>query len=229
MIFTRYALYYAPPPDAPWTQFATRWLGWDMVAGQAVKPPPLAGLPHPIEAFSHTPRKYGLHATLKPPFRLADGITRADIENTCAALCAARRPVSLDGLRLTRLGRFLALCPAIQSPELTALATACVQDLDPLRAPPSPDDLAKRRIKNLSPRQDANLTRWGYPHVLDDFRFHITLTGRLPKPDLAPVQAALEQALTPLLPPTQMITNLALTGEDTDGKFHLLRRFDLSG
>ena len=31
----------------------------------------------------------------------------------------------------------------------------------------------------LTPRQRGYLERWGYPYVMEDFRFHMTLTGRL--------------------------------------------------
>jgi putative phosphonate metabolism protein len=228
MTFTRYALYYAPPPDAPWAQYATSWLGWDMQARQSVAQLQL-DLPLPIAEISKSPRKYGLHATLKPPFRLATGVTRADLESACAELCANLPPLQLENLRLTRMGRFLALCPAEKSPELSALAGNCVRGLDSFRAPFSSDELADRRAAQLSPRQMTNLDTWGYPYVLEDFRFHITLTGRLAKPDLNAVHAVLDRTLTPLLPRRQSITDLALVGEDSEGRFHLLRRFELSG
>ena len=31
----------------------------------------------------------------------------------------------------------------------------------------------------LTDRQEALLTQWGYPYVMEEFRFHITLTGAL--------------------------------------------------
>ena len=73
MTFTRYAIYYAPPADAEWTQFATSWLGWDMETGAPVAHPALDGID--VESVTEVPRKYGLHATMKPPFRLRDGQT----------------------------------------------------------------------------------------------------------------------------------------------------------
>jgi putative phosphonate metabolism protein len=229
MDFTRFALFYVPPASDAWAQFATSWLGWDMQNGQAIDHPHLPGLPLPLADITRSPRKYGLHGTLKSPFPLAKGRNRADLETACADLCATLAPVALENLRLTRMGRFLALCPEPASQAISTLAATCVQRLDSLRALASPDELARRRTAHLSPRQDTNLTNWGYPYVLDDFRFHITLTGRLPKSCLPDVQAVLEQTLTPLLPQTQNITDLALVGEDCQAQFHLLRRFELSG
>ncbi len=41
-------------------------------------------------------------------------------------------------------------------------------------------ELQRRRAANLTPRQEFLLMHWGYPYVLDEFRFHMTLTRRLP-------------------------------------------------
>ena len=51
--------------------------------------------------------------------------------------------------------------------------------LDPFRAPLTPSERARRRPEDLDPRRRALLDRWGYPHVFEAFRFHMTLTGRL--------------------------------------------------
>ena len=228
MNFTRYAIYYVPPPDTAWVRFATSWLGWDMQSGQEVKTPHLPDLPLDLRKITHAPRKYGLHATLKPPFRLASGVDRDELEAACADLCLSLAPFCFGPLRLTRLGRFLALCPP-ESVSLSVLGAACVRDLDHLRAAPSPQEIAQRNPARLTQGQRENLKNWGYPYVLDGFRFHITLTTRLSKPDLKTAHSALDHFLSPLLPQQMTLSNLSLAGEDTQGRFHLIRRFDLSG
>lgn len=227
MTFTRYAIYYAPPTEADWGGFATSWLGWDMQAGQTVAQPDLSGLD--LAAITQVPRKYGLHATLKPPMRLADGQNLARLQMACDALAAQQAPVTLEGLHLARLGRFLALRVTGDEIALSRLAAACVQDLDPFRVPASEAELAKRRASGLSPAQDANLLAWGYPFVLDQFRFHITLTGKLPKAELPAAEAALEAHLIPLLPTPLVIRDIALVGEDDAGRFHMIQRYALTG
>ena len=42
-----------------------------------------------------------------------------------------------------------------------------------------PSEVARRSRGGLSPRQQAMLAQWGYPYVLEDFVFHMTLTGPL--------------------------------------------------
>jgi len=37
---------------------------------------------------------------------------------------------------------------------------------------------SRRRACSRARRTEAHLARWGYPYVLDRFRFHVTLTGR---------------------------------------------------
>ncbi|MCG7518584.1 DUF1045 domain-containing protein [Ruegeria sp. Ofav3-42] len=227
MTFTRYAIYFAPPAEAEWTIFATQWLGWDIESGNEVTHPIVDGVD--VSAVTEVPRKYGLHATMKPPFRLNDGQSLEDLKDACKRLAGSRPAVTLDGVEIARLGRFLALRPTGNTDGLSDLAAACVRELDSFRAPAPEAELARRRASGLTPEQDANLIRWGYPYVMETFRFHITLSGKLDKPTLRNVQATLEDRLVPLLPVPFQIKDLALMGEAKDGRFHLIHRYALSG
>lgn len=227
MNFTRYAIYYSPPPDADWARFGTAWLGWDIEAGAEVARPEIAGLD--VHAITEVPRRYGLHATLKPPFQLVDGQSLNTLQKACAALAANQSPVILAGLEIGRLGRFLALLPRGDTDHLNALAAACVTALDKFRAPLPKDEIERRRVNGLTAEQEKNLVTWGYPYVLDQFRFHITLTGKLDKATLAKARPLLEERLGPILPEPFVIRDLALVGEDEKGRFHLIRRFALGG
>ncbi|MCB1356133.1 MAG: DUF1045 domain-containing protein [Maritimibacter sp.] len=227
-MFNRYAVYAAPQPG-PLADFAARWLGWDPVAGEAVAHPEVSGLPRPVEALTASPRKYGFHCTLKPPFRLADGSSRAALEADLADLAATLPAVVLDGLGLHRLGGFLALTPQGDTRDLERLAGAVVMGLDAHRAPASEAELARRRASGLTPGQEAHLVRWGYPYVLDAFRFHFTLTGKLAPDEAVAVQAALAPLLAPLVPRPFPVDALVLFGEDERGMFHVLHRYALTG
>ena len=231
MTWRRHGLYWLPDPgEAPWARRATDWLGWDAVAGVPCGPPKgLAALPLPWAEITATPRRYGLHATLKPPFHLADGCTEDGLRAACARLAAGCAPVTLPGLALTALGRFLALTvPGDQGP-VRALAAACVRGIDDFRAPASDEELARRRMAGLSAEEDANLLRWGYPYVMERFRFHVTLTGRLSRAEEAEVAALLQDWLMPVMPATLRIDDIALVGEDDEGHLHLVERFALGG
>lgn len=227
MTFTRYALYFAPPTGADWTKFGASWLGWDMETGTQVAHPLLDDLL--VAEITDTPRKYGLHGTMKPPFRLAKGQTVEDLNQGCSDLAARTAPVHLQGLELAQLGKFLALRPIGEIALLSDLAAECVRALDRFRAPAPQAELEKRRAKGLSPAQEANLVQWGYPYVMENFKFHITLTGRLEKSLLPHVLTTLDTYLTPVLPIPFEVNDLALMGEDAEGRFHLIQRFPLTG
>ncbi|UOA32524.1 hypothetical protein DSM110093_02324 [Sulfitobacter sp. DSM 110093] len=225
MKFDRYAIYYTPQGSL--AEAGAAWLGWDVAHGQAVAHPEVAALD--VASLTETPRKYGLHATIKPPFVLAEGTSADGLLAEFEALCAQLAPVTLDGLSLTPLGRFLALTPKGDTAALNAMAAEVVRGLDAFRAPPSEADLARRRQANLTLAQEANLNKWGYPYVLDAFRFHITLTSKLPKADLPQVTAALAPYITTHLPQPFVLSSLTLVGQAEDGMFHEVHRAALSG
>ena len=221
--YRRYALYYTPP-QGEFADFGASWLGWDAAAGVAVAQPVLPGLD--IAALTAAPRKYGFHATLKAPFRLAAGRTETALIGAVATLAAQLRPVTLAGLALTRIGPFLALTPDGDPAALNALAAQTVEGLDPFRAPLTEAEVARRNPDRLSPRQRALLDRWGYPYVFDEFQFHMTLTDALDADRLDRVSAALRPRLT-VVPRPFTLDAVSLMGEGADGRVRLIRRFAL--
>ena len=223
-MFTRYALYYTP--DGAFARLGAAWLGWDIDAARRIAHPDTAGLE--ISALTQTPRKYGFHATVKAPFVLADGQQEAALLAETKALCKRLDSVRLDRLKIAQLGRFLAFVPLGDQTGLRAFATEVVRELDHFRASPSEDELTRRRKGNLSPEQDRNLRRWGYPHVMGQYRFHITLTGRMPRETLPDVQAEAEVHFAEMLPVPFTIDFLSLVGERPDGKWVIIQRCPLA-
>ncbi|MEL7463509.1 MAG: DUF1045 domain-containing protein [Pseudomonadota bacterium] len=225
--FSRYAVYYAPPADDPLAAFGESWLGWDAAAGEARAHPEIAGLPGSVAEITRAPRKYGLHGTLKPPFRLSGD--PAALLDAVEALAAARPAFDAPPLRLARLGGFLALVPSAPSEDLAALAFACVSDLDLFRAAPSEAELAKRRAAGLTDAQEALLARWGYPYVGAEFRFHLTLSGALSREAAERTEATLAPLVVPLIEGPMAVREICLFGEDaSDGRFRIIRRFPLA-
>ncbi|AMY69403.1 DUF1045 domain-containing protein [Frigidibacter mobilis] len=226
--FQRYAIYWAPEPG-PLAEFGAAWLGWDAAHGIDREHPALPGAPRPVAELTDTPRKYGFHGTLKPPFRLVDGASAAGLHGAVERLAASLAPVTLDGLALHRLGGFLALVPTGDTAALEALAAKAVQDLDPYRAALTPEALMRRQSARLTDAQKALLDRWGYPYVMQEFRFHLTLTGALPEDEARTLEGLLAPVVAPLLPQPFVIRDICLFGEAGDGRFHILHRYALSG
>lgn len=174
------------------------WLGRDALTDDAVAPPTLPGLDHERwRELTAEARGYGFHATLKPPFFLAEGVSASDLVAATTDFAAHRQPFDLPALGLAAIGGFLALVPGARSGELHALADAGVSTFDRFRRPASQTELARRRQAALSPRQLELLVRWGYPYVFDEYRFHLTLTRRL----AAEERAAMAELLAPLVEP----------------------------
>lgn len=221
--YSRYAVYYLPD-DPELASFGTSWLGWDVEIGATVDHPPVTG----IEGITETPRKYGFHGTLKPPFKLAQGKTAEDLEAAVENLASRLSPVSVEAMVLASLGKFLAIVPQGDQSALAAMAFACVRELDDFRAPPSEAELERRRTKGLSAAQDALLVQWGYPYVDTEFRFHLTLSGSLPTEDLEAARVAASEHLPPL-PEPFAFTSISMVGERADGRFETIRRFPLLG
>lgn len=161
--------------------------------------------------------------------RLAPRRTPQALGQALADLAGNLAPVSLPGLRLARIGGFLALVPEGDAAPLAALAARVVAELDPFRAPLTGSEIARRRPERLSPRQRELLDLWGYPFVMEEFRFHLTLTDRLEPACADRTEAALTAFFAPVLPRPFQLRDLCLFGEGRDGLFRLLHRYTLSG
>lgn len=223
----RIAVYLAPPVGHPLAEAADRWLG------RRPDPPRLPGLTDTEwRDLIAEPSRYGFHATLKAPFALADGRAEADLVAAARAFAAARSPLEAPALALRDLAGFLALLPANGADSrLGALAGACVRAFEPFRAPLADADLARRRASGLSPDQDRNLVDWGYPYVFSEFRFHMTLTGRIADPARrAAVAEALGAGLAPALAQPLVFSDLCLFREPVRGApFDIAHRLPFGG
>lgn len=193
----RYAIYWAPKPDSALAAFGRHWLGSDPESGTGSAQRDSLGLaPELVERATAAPRRYGLHATMKAPFRPAPGVTRTLLTDALAGFCAVRRRALAGPLRLVRLGPWLALVPAKPLADLDWLAAECVTAFDRFRAPLSEADRARR--SGLSgPLQQRYFEEFGYPGVLAAFTFHITLAGPLAGADLDAVERALRPVAQP--------------------------------
>ena len=220
----RYAVYYAPE-EGPFAQSAAAWLGWDPATGRAVVQPEL-GLD--LAAMTADPRKYGFHGTIKPPFRLAQAVSVDDLLAAMAQMAQTLHAVTMPGLQMLNLEGFLALVPQGDQTALGDLAARVVAELDPLRAPLNEAEIARRRPERLTPRQRELLDLYGYPYVMEECRFHLTLSGHLSPEDHAALLPLATQHFAPVLPQPFRVSALCLFGEAEDGRFHPLQRTTLA-
>lgn len=221
----RCAIYFAPPPGSDLETFGCTWLG-RRLDGQSVAQPRLDGVaPTRLEEVTRSPRHYGFHGTLKAPFALAEGTSPEDLDAAAEAFARHRAPLEVV-LRPSSLGGFLALVPAERSAALDRLATDCVTAFEAHRGPLEDEEIARRRAAGLTPRQDAYLMRYGYPYVLDDFRFHMTLTERLQPPEHDELLAILAERAAPVCAAPVVVGAISIYEQpDRSVPFVLRRRY----
>jgi len=225
----RFAIYLVPRAGSALWDRGCRWLGRDPETGTVFAPLAVPGFTSDeIRALTLMPRDYGFHATLKAPFRLAKGVDELELLESVARLARSLPMLSMPELRVDRLDDFLALRPTGASASVDALAARLVTTLDALRAPIDAAERDRRLSSGLSARQQELLERWGYPYVLEEFRFHMTLSGRLEPSQAARLHAAIEEWFAPALNGPSEAVDVGVFRQAASGaQFTLRRRFAL--
>ena len=175
----RFAIYYAPTPFSALHSLGSTWLGRDSATGKIIEQPSIFGITSErLSELTKSARHYGFHATLKAPFQLKHGTTLTLLKQTLRQVFGDASPFHIN-LDVLRLGKLFALMLSKPNPKIQSLAEIVVREIDAFREPITKEELAIRRSKGLTPSQDENLINWGYPYVFSEFRFHITLTGKI--------------------------------------------------
>jgi putative phosphonate metabolism protein len=228
--FPRYAIYYVPARDSVLDRFGAQLLGYDAWTGETLPFPNFATqTAADWQELTQDPRKYGFHATLKAPMPLASGSTEAELLAACSAFAQEPRAIPVIAPVVDTISGFIAVVPSARCSELEQLAADCVIELDRFRAPLTPEDRSRRNPSNLTPRQCELLDLWGYPYVMEEFRFHMTLTGRLGAARRAPVLAMLQRRLSDLDFTQLAIDRIALfRQDDTNSRFCIVSQWPLS-
>jgi putative phosphonate metabolism protein len=227
--FPRYAIYHTAAQGSDLDRFGAQHLGYDAWTG--------GDLPFPtdvVEAvadwreLTQDPRKYGYHGTLKAPMVLADGKSESELLAACAEFANAPRRIPVIKPIVQSISGFIAVIPAEPTPDLQQLATDCVTAFDDFRAPLSAEDRARRNPARLTPKQCDYLDRWGYPYVMDEFRFHMTLTGRLNATRREPILAMLQDRFAKLRIDRLAIDRIALfKQDDAASRFRIIAQWQL--
>jgi hypothetical protein len=176
----RCAVYFVPDIHSAWWQAGSAWLGRCAATEEPMVQPSLACIsPQAQWALTAEPRRYGWHATLKAPFKIKPGENLKSVMSALQDLAQSLTAFDLPPLQVSTQGGFLALRPEGDVSQINCTAAACVKDLHRLAQPLSEADLARRRQAPLTPEQDRLMLAWGYPYVLEEFEFHLSLTHKL--------------------------------------------------
>jgi len=215
----RYAIYFSPAQTSSWWRFGASWLGRDECSNLLLEQPDSAEISRSeLFAITEEPRRYGFHATLKAPFRLHKKLALTDLVTQLGSLAKQFRPVELGPMSAVRMGPFVALTPQSVDDNLSSLAAKCVTELEHFRAPLTEAEMVRRQIETLDERGQFLLKKFGYPHVLERFVLHFTLSGRI-SPEVADrVFDALKNPLQQLNESAPLVLDrLCLFVEDAPG------------
>ncbi len=191
----RYAIYYAPEPGSPLHAFGQSWFTDAQGASVAT-----SISPERIQELSENSRRYGFHGTLKPPFGLNPASSLESLLAAARIFARTLAPIELPPLELAIIGKFIALTPITQSAALEKLAAACVRAFEAFRAPLTHEQLENYKLNRLTVHQEQMLENWGYPYVMEEFRFHISVTDRIEDSrERYDVVEALERLAAPIL------------------------------
>lgn len=228
--YPRYAIYFAPDADRALTRFGAETLGYDAYSGHEIDHPKAVLADFPDWAgMTADPRKYGFHGTLKAPFALADDKSEADLLATLDEFAEQPREIPIIAPVVRIISGFTAIVPDEADDDLQLLAEACVREFDPFRAPMSAEDRARRKPDALTPRQIEHLDDWGYPYVFEDFRFHMTLTGRLTEERGAAALALLQHRFDELGIDELPIDSIAVFKQDSaTTRFRIVKHVPLT-
>ncbi|MBY5720926.1 DUF1045 domain-containing protein [Rhizobium leguminosarum] len=217
----RYAIYYTTFANHPLTVAAENWFGrsaFEQRGKNAAERP---------DAVIGEPRRYGFHATLKAPFRLAAGTSIEDLETDLDAFASTTRPCPIGRLRIGVLAGFFV--PAQKILGVATFASRIVETFDCFRAPFDASELCRRDIGGLDEAETEQLVRWGYPYVFESFRFHMTLTNRIAEHQRPSLEAELRNHFGTIVDEDYAIDALTLfEQQNPEADFFVRRRFTLN-
>ncbi|RDS78907.1 DUF1045 domain-containing protein [Dyella monticola] len=162
----RYAVYFCPAQGSALDVLGRAWLSAGHLPGVAADR---------LRALTVPVRRYGWHATLCAPFVLAEAASYDDLRRDVADIAQHARVIELP-LQLDRLAHFLALRPSVDEASIRALSERCVRRLNALRAA-NTEAAWQRRAAHLDDVETALFREFGYPYVLDRYRFHMTVSA----------------------------------------------------
>ncbi len=175
-----------------------------------------------------SPRRYGFHATLKPPFRLADDASFEDLQAALREFALRHHSFYAPHLALGALGRFLALTLSAASEDFSNLAADSVSEFDRFRAPATEEETTQRLRGSLTVREREHVLQWGYPYVFDTWKFHMSLTSSMHTESLSLFEPYLRERFTPACEKPLFVDSVCIFHEPYPGAlFHLIDRASL--
>lgn len=209
----RFAVYLTLAADSDLYQLGSKWLGRDHYQTRQSS----LECEHPglrqankNQAMTKKASQYGFHATLKPPFQLQAGSSREQLKTTLCQIAKVHQAFISKRLSVIAIGSFLALRPTQNCTQLNQLAEHCVLAFEPCRAELTEAEIKRRQPEKLTVKQNTYLQLWGYPYVLEQFRWHFTLTDTLSHQQMLTCQPLLKSYFGPVCNQPLLVNQISL-------------------
>jgi len=206
----RCAIHFIPAIDHPLTVAAARWLGRDPYTGARVTAVAEGLIADHHAYLTAAPRRFGFHGCLKAPFALVGHRQLAELEHALDRFSQTIDPVHVPATRIAMVDQCFALLPVDPVPALGELAGRVVIEFDSFRRPFAEEESKGHSLRPLNARQLSYLLAWGCPDVLDQFRFHMMLTGPVERDECEHVSAVLHRFFGPLAGAPMLVDQIAL-------------------
>ena len=181
-----------------------------------------------LKDYCEKPAKYGFHATLKAPFRLKRNVKTKDFYDVISHIAAQHSRFKIKGLKIVYSKKFTFITSRKPNKLLINLENDLVKHLDTFRAELNKTEIKKRNPDSLTFKQNKYLKEWGYPFVLDQFKFHMTLMNQNNNKLSNKQKLELEKLIYKISNNLLEFNEISLLGENKNGYFEEIKRFKLN-
>ena len=181
-----------------------------------------------LKDYCEQPAKYGFHATLKAPFRLKRNVKTKNFYDVISHIAAQHSRFKIKGLKIVYSKKFTFITSRKPNKLLINLENDLVKHLDTFRAELNKTEIKKRIPDSLTFKQNKYLKEWGYPFVLDQFKFHMTLMNQNNNKLSNKQKLELEKLIYKISNNLLEFNEISLLGENKNGYFEEIKRFKLN-
>ena len=234
--YSRYAIYYAPPKESSLEEFGRYWFGWDPLNAKLINNKHRInylnrfGIKNLINIDKNVliPKKYGFHGTLIPPFKLNKNYSTNTLFKKTEEIAKKFKKFKFYKFKLKKINNFYAFVQNKKNNNINKLSNRLVRELFKFRSPLTKKEIDRRNPSKLSKLQLNILYKWGYPYIMSEFNFHMTLASEVTGNKLYFELKKIEKNKEIILNEINNFDKIYIFGENQNGMFENLENFSLS-
>jgi len=228
--YSRYAIYYAPPKESNLEEFGRYWFGWDPINAKSINNKQrinylngfgIKNLKN-IDKNVLIAKKYGFHGTLIPPFKLNKNYSTNTLFKKTEEIAKKLKKFKFYKFKLKKINNFYAFVQNKKNNNINKLSNRLVRELFKFRSPLTKKEIDRRNPSKLSKLQLNILYKWGYPYLMSEFNFHMTLASEVTGNKLYLELKKIERNKEIILNEINNFDKIYIFGENQKGMFENL-------